>query len=467
MKVLFVASECAPFAKVGGLADVVGALPKFLKASGVDVRICLPKYRTIDLKKYKFRLIAGNISVKGEKTNIYQGFLPGSQLIVYLLENKKYFSQKDIYSNNYFDDIKRFLFFSQAVLEIFPAIKWFPNIINCHDWHAAIITSLLKLKTKNLKTKTLLTIHNLAQQGKWNAQEIFDFLNLKGNETENLKSRDRAGDFNILQQGILNADLINTVSPNYAKEILTQEYGEGMEKQLFKRKKQVFGILNGIDEEKFNPQTDSDLKLNYSLKDIKGKTQNKIYLQKKLNLRKNDQVPLLGLIGRLDPQKGIDLIIEIIPDLIKKDYQLIILGKGDPNYEKKLLELSQKYPQNISSHIKFDAALAQKIYAGSDIFLIPSKFEPCGLIQMIAMRYGTIPVARKTGGLADTIEEGKTGFLFEKYNKEALWKSIGRAVKTYQDKKEWTKLIQRAMRKDFSWKKSALKYRQLYKQLLQ
>ena len=466
MKVLFVASECAPFAKVGGLADVVGALPKSLKASGIDVRICLPKYQTIDLKKHKFELIAGSVSVKDEKINIYQGFLPESRVIVYLLENKKYFGQNDIYSDNYFDDIQRFLFFSQAALEIFPAIKWFPGIINCHDWHAAIITSLLKLKTKNPKPKTLLTIHNLAQQGKWNAKEVLDFLNLKSKKNENLKTRDRDGDFNALQQGILSADLINTVSPNYAREILTEEYGEALEGQLLKRKKQVFGVLNGIDEKKFNPRTDPDLKLNYSLQNIKGKVKNKIHLQEKLNLNKNQQVPLLGFIGRLDSQKGIDLVSEIIPDLIEKNCQLVILGKGSPDYEKKLLELSKKYPRNISSQIKFDSVLAQQIYAGADIFLMPSRFEPCGLVQMIAMRYATIPVARKTGGLADTIEEGKTGFLFGEYNTKALLAGVNKAIKTYQNKGEWLKLMRTAMKKDFSWKKSALKYRRLYRQLL-
>jgi len=463
MNILFAASECAPLAKVGGLADVVGALPRTLEDLGIDVRICLPKYQIIDLKEHKFELIAKSIVVKNEKVDIYQGFLPESQVIVYLLENEKYLSQNGIY----FDEIQRFLFFSRAILEIFPIINWSPDIIHCHDWHAAVIPLLLKAKNRKLEVKTLLTVHNLAQQGKWNAKEVLDFLNLKNEEIKTLKTRDRGEDFNILQQGILNADLINTVSPSYAREILTKEYGEGLEDWLLKRKKEVFGILNGIDEKKFNPETDPDLKLNYSFQNLERKIENKTHLQEILNLNKNYQIPLFGLIGRLDAQKGVDLIIEIIPDLIKNNCQLVILGKGNHYYERKLLELSQKYPQNISCQIKFDSGLAQKIYAGADIFLMPSRFEPCGLVQMIAMRYATLPVARKTGGLADTIEEGETGFLFEEYNVKSFLESVNKALKLYQDREEWLKLMKKAMKKDFSWQKSALEYRQLYQQLLQ
>ena len=490
MKVLFIASECAPLAKVGGLADVVGALPKALKDLGIDVRVCLPKYQAIDLKKYKFKPVAKSIVVKKEKVDIYQGFLPESlprsedsllrgRVIIYLLENEKYLSRNGIY----FDEIQRFLFFLQAILEIFPAINWFPDIIHCHDWHTAIVPLLSKacpvpprpfpkgrgwcgVKSQKSKVKILLTIHNLAQQGKWNTKEVLSFLNLKGDETKSLKIRDKGGDFNILQQGILNADLINTVSPRYAKEILTKEYGQGLEEWLLKRKKEIFGILNGIDKQRFNPETDPDLKLNYSFQNLEKKNENKIHLQRILNFKKNPQIPLFGFIGRLDSQKGIDLIIEVIPELIKKECQLVILGVGILDYEKKLLELSQKYPQNISSQIKFDSVLAQKIYAGADIFLIPSQFEPCGLVQMIAMRYGAIPIARKTGGLADTIKEGKTGFLFEEYNAKSFLQSIDRALKLYQNRKEWLRLMKKAMKKDFSWKSSSLEYLKLYKKLL-
>jgi starch synthase len=465
LKILFVASECTPIAKVGGLGDVIGSLPKALKELGVDVRICLPKYEIIDFKKYKFELIAKDIEVKNERVNIYQGFLPESEVILYLLENEKYFGQNGVYPG-FKKEIERFLFFSQAVLEIFPAINWFPDIIHCHDWHTAIVAPLLNLKPKNLKPKTLLTIHNLSNQGKWSAKKILDFLNLKGNEIENLKVRDKDGDFNILQQGILNADLLNTVSPTYAKEILTKEYGEGLEESLIKRKKELFGILNRIDKKKFNPEIDPDLKTNYSHRNLERKIENKIHLQEILNFKKNPEIPLFGFISRLTSQKGIDLIIDIVPELIKRNCQLVILGVGSPDYEKKLLELSQKYPRNISVQIKFDPILAQKIYGGADIFLMPSKFEPCGLGQMVAMCYGTIPIARKTGGLADTIEDGKTGFLFKEYKVEAFLKTIKKALNLYQNKEEWQKLTREAMKKDFSWVLSAKEYLKLYKKLL-
>ena len=481
MRVLFVASECSPFAKVGGLGDVVGSLPKALKELGVDVRICLPKYQIIDLKKYRFELISREVPVKNEKVNLYKGFLPESEVILYLLENEKYFGENGVYHNLFsFKGIQRFLFFSQAVLEIFSNFKWSPQIIHCNEWHTAILPVLAKLQVKNLKyapyrnkvsgagfkVKSLLTIHNLSNQGKWNEKEIFNFLSLKGNEMESLRIRDKDSDFNILQQGILNADLLNTVSPTYAKEILIKEYGEGLEDSLLRRKKELFGILNGIDKKKFNPETDLELKTNYSLKNLDRKIENKIHLQEILNFEKNPEIPLLAFIGRLDLQKGVDLIIEIIPELIKLGCQLLILGVGSPEYEKKLLEFSQKYPQNILAQIKFDSVLAQKIYGGADIILIPSKFEPCGLVQMIAMRYGTIPVARKTGGLVDTIEDREIGFLFKEYQGEAFLKTIKKVLNLYQAKEEWQKLIREAMKKDFSWTRSAKEYLQLYKKLL-
>ena len=470
LKVLFAASECTPIAKVGGLGDVVGSLPKALKELGVDVRICLPKYQIIDFKKHKFEQVAKNIIVKDERVNVYQGFLPNSKILVYLLENEKYFGENGVYFERSafvgsFKEIERFLFFSQAVLEILPAIDWRPDIIHCHDWHTAILPVLAKLQIRDskLEIRNLLTIHNLANQGKWGAREIFDFLELKGDEIESLKIRDKEGNFNILQQGILNADLINTVSQNYAKEILTREYGEGLEESLIKRKRKLFGILNGIDEKRFDPETDPDLKINYSYQNLERKIENKIHLQEILNFKKSPEIPLFGFIGRLTPQKGIDLIIEIIPELIKIGCQLVILGVGMADYEKKLLELSQKCPQNISAQIKFDPVLAQKIYAGADIFLLPSKFEPCGLVQMIAMRYGTIPIARKTGGLADTIENGKTGFLFEEYKTQSFLRTIEKTLNLYRDQRKWQKLMKMAMKKDFSWRKSAIEYLKLYK----
>ena len=470
LKVLFVASECTPIAKVGGLGDVIGSLPKALKKLGIDVQIVIPKYRQINLKKYPFKLIAKKLKVKKNFLNVYQGFLPESEVTLYLLENEKYFGQNGIYFERSafvgsFKEIQRFLFFSRAVLEVFQSLKWKPDIIHCHDWHTAIIPLLLKAKSWKLKTKTLLTIHNLANQGKWKAREILDFLNLRGDEVNSFKIRNRENNFNIFQQGILNADLINTVSPTYSREILTKEYGEGLEKSLLKRKKDLFGILNGIDHDRFNPKTDSDLKVNYSLSNLNKKRENKNELQKILKLPQNQKTPLFSFIGRLTSQKGIDLISQIIPDLVNFGCQLVILGVGEKKYEEELLKLAKKYPKNIAVQIKFDPVLAQKIYAGSDFFLMPSRFEPCGLGQQISQRYGTLPIARKTGGLADTIKDEKTGFLFKEYKANAFLKVIKKALKFYKNKKEWQKMQKRTMKKDFSWKKSAKKYLKLYRKL--
>jgi len=471
LKILFIASECTPIAKVGGLGDVIGSLPKALKELGLDVRIAIPKYKIIDEKNYPLRLIASEIKIGEELVNIYQVFLPGSEVLVYLLENEKYFGENGIYFEktafvSSFKEIKRFLFFSQTVLEIFENFSWQPEIIHCHDWHTATAPLLLKTKSYKLKPKVLLTIHNLANQGKLEAKEILDFLDFKGDEIENLDIRDKEGNFNILQQGILNADLLNTVSQNYAREIRTKEYGEGLEGYLLRRKKDLYGILNGIDKDRFNPETDSNIKTNYSFKNMERKIENKIDLQRILEFPENSNTPLLGIINRLTSQKGVDLIIEIIPEIVKLNCQLVILGVGNEEYEKKLLALSQKYPKNISSQIKFDPVLAQKIYAGSDIFVVPSKFEPCGLGQIISMAYGTIPIVRKTGGLADTVKDKKSGFVFKEYKSAALLDTVKKALNFYKNPKEWRKLIKVAMSKDFSWRKSAKKYLKLYQKLI-
>ncbi len=471
MKILFVASECTPIAKVGGLGDVIGALPKALAELGLDVRIAIPKYRIIDENKYHFELIASKIKVKEEFINIYQGFLPESKVVVYPLENEKYFGENGVYLAksafvDSFKEIQRFLFFSQTIPEIFKSLDWQPQIIHCQDWHTALIPLLLKTKYRIQNTKTLLTIHNLANQGKWVAGEILNFLGLRGDEAESLKIIDKEGNISIFEQGILNADILNTVSQNYAQEIKTKEFGEGLEQDLIKRQNNLFGIINGIDYERFNPETDPDIKTNYSFNSLKKKTENKIDLQKILGFSENEHLPLFGIINRLTSQKGVDLVIGIIPKLVKLNCQLVILGVGEDAYEKKLEEFSKKYPQNISTHIRFDPILAQKIYAGSDIFLMPSKFEPCGLGQMIAMRYGSIPIVRKTGGLAETVQDKKTGFVFKDYKKDALFKSLKECLDVYDDRDKWKELIENAMSQDFSWKKSAEKYSKLYKKLI-
>ena len=476
MKILFVASELTPLAKVGGLGDVVGSLPKELKKLGQDIRIAIPYYQPIKDSGFKTKLLFKGIPIKlsptGEKINLYQGEISSSKVIVYLLENKKFLSQGGIYfSKSAFCDtlgeIQRFLFFSQAVLEIFSYIDWQPDILHCHDWHTAVIPLLIKVRKE--KIKTLLTIHNLANQGIWGAKEILSFLGLKENDWPTLKEQPigpYGKDINLLQQGILNADLINTVSPTYAQEILTKEFGKNLENFLRKRKNDLYGILNGIDREYFNPQTDKEIKIRSSWQNLERKKENKIDLQETVGLPLDKEMLLLSFIGRLTFQKGVDLIYSAIDEIMREKVQLVILGKGSQKYEKLVREMADKYPFSVSAQIKFDPKLARKIYAGSDLLLMPSRFEPCGLCQLIAFRYGTLPLVRSTGGLKDTVIEGETGFTFENYDPQDFLKSFKKAVRIfYQEKEKWKKMQIRAMKADFSWSKSAQKYLELYQKL--
>ncbi|MBU1148561.1 glycogen synthase [Patescibacteria group bacterium] len=478
LKIIFASSELTPIAKVGGLGDVAGALPIALKNLGQDIRVIIPKYGVIDTKKYPAEKIINNIPVQlGDeikKINLWQSKIPGSDVIVYLIENQEFLGDGEIYFEKSamvgsFFEIKRFLFFSQAVLSIFDKLKWWPDILHCQDWHTGIIPALLKQKKKEdprfQAIDNVFTIHNLANQGKWDAKEIIDFLKV------DYLTPVTNGELNLIQLGILNADLINTVSPTYAQEILTSEHGEGMEKDLQQRKEDLFGIINGIDMNRFNPTTDPDLKVNYSTNNIEEKMANKLELQKLANFKQNTEKPLFGLVSRLTNQKGIELIGEIIEPIVKLGGQFIFLGSGSPQYEKILTEAQVKFKNDVFTTIGFDATLAQKIYAGSDLFLMPSRFEPCGLGQLIAMRYGTLPIVRATGGLKDTVIdagadlEGGMGFVFEEYNSKQLLKKAQEAVALFKDRDKWVKIMTRGMVADFSWKKSSQEYLKLYQQV--
>jgi len=448
MKVLFAASECAPIAKVGGLADVVGSLPKYLKKMGVDVSILIPFYGVVNLKKEKRKLVS-----KEEKFNLWQTFLPESRVPVFLIENNNYFKgdvyiESDASSGGSEMEAKRFLFLSAAAIEVAKILKI--DILHCHDWHTAIVATL----PKNKNIKTLLTIHNLQYQGIYPSEIVNKLL-----------GTNFSGEVNCLKEGILNADFINTVSPNYAKEILTSEYGYGLENFLKQRKNNLIGILNGIDTEEFNPKTDKNLKANYSLLDIEKKEENKIYLQKKYFKETNPNIPVLGMVSRLASQKGIDLIKEIFPLLMKENLQFILLGTGAREYEVFFEEKKKEFPQKFWTKIGFDDNLARQIYAGADIFLIPSLFEPCGLGQLIAMRYGTLPIARLVGGLKNTVTK-ETGFLFKNYNEQEFLQVIKKALRVYKNKKIWEKLQKNGMKNDFSWEKSAKEYLKIYKKLM-
>ncbi len=493
MKILFAASEANPILKVGGIADVVGSLGKEIKNSGHDLRIIIPFYQTLKNRTDLNKISSFTIRMGGnwETVEIFQTLLPGhietANIPVYLLKNDRYLSDRGVYlENQEFFHLARFLFFSKAVTEIFENIDWVPEIIHCHDWQAGTIPLFLKIKgrkrAETRKIKTLFTIHNLLTQGCWDFSSVLKFLELKGTETTSLSERSPGpyGDnFNVIQQAILNADLINTVSPSYGREIKTKTYyARGLDKIIQKRKQDIFGIINGIDTELFDPATDKCVKKNYSFKTINLKGIDKTDLQKETGLEEKSD-PLLAVVSRLDIQKGIDLIYQSIDRIIRKGAQMIFLGEGQKKYESMLQQVAKKYPKQIAVYIKFDPDLAQKIYAGADIFLMPSRFEPCGLSQLIAMRYGTIPVVRKTGGLADTVENMRfatrinpfkkrirgTGFVFEKYSPQDFMVGINRAIDTYHQKGLWQQLQKNAMKKDFSWKQSAKKYLKLYSKI--
>lgn len=469
MKILFTASECASFAKAGGLADVVGSLPKSLKKIGADVSVLIPFYGIIPLEKRELKLILKENKIlfngKEEKFNLWQTHLPESNVPLFLIEHTDYFRdgiypESDASSGGSTNEARRFLFLSLAAVEIARTMKF--DILHCHDWHTAFIPSLLK--SKGLKIKTLITIHNLAYQGIFSGEIVNDLLGTSYSQ-----------EVNCLKLGILNADFVSTVSPSYAQEILTPQYGFGLEESLQTRRKNLTGIVNGLDESHFNPKNDPLIKKGYAWENINEKSSNKIYLQKKCFKKANPEIPVLGIVSRLAEQKGIDLIMEIFPDLMKKNIQFILLGVGMTTYESFFREAARDFPEKFWIKIAFDEKLAHEIYAGADIFLMPSFFEPCGLGQQIAMKYGTVPVARATGGIKDTvtpikITEGKaegTGVLFQNYSADDFLRSIESALALYNERKDiWKQVQENGMKQDLSWNQSSKKYKSLYRKIL-
>jgi starch synthase len=477
LKILFSAAELAPIAKAGGLGDVIGALPKNLIKLGCQIKIILPFYGFIDKKKYPIKKI-GVIKIAtgngGERASLWQTFIPKTKIPVILIGHK-IFSGQSIYGSERIqlkgkytralNDIEKFSFFSHATLEAIKKINWQPDIIHCHDWHTASIPDYLKTIYKNDKffknTKTIYTIHNLANQG-IALPEIIGFSKLNP-DLPIIKADLKNGDINFMVQGILGADLVTTVSPTYAKEILTHYEGAGLDNILQKRKKDLYGILNGIDTDFFNPAKDNLIKKKYSAASLDKKMANKLALQKRLGLPQDKNIALIGFISRFVWQKGIELIT---PEFSKLNCQFVFLGAGQPKYENHLKNLAKKYPKTFNAQIAFDEKLAHLIYAGADIFLVPSRFEPCGLTQMIAMRYGAVPIVRATGGLADTVNN-KVGFKFKNFNSGALYKELEKALNLFYNKPaEWKKLQINGMKKDFSWDKSAKEYLKLYKKVL-
>lgn len=469
MKVLLVASEGTPFIKTGGLADVIGALPKALKANGVDVRVVLPYYKKIKDKNQASYV--GYAYVRIADRNEYVGVFKQTHedIDYYFIDSNRYFNRDNLYG--YGDDGERFAFFDFAVLEAIKVIDFMPDVIHLNDWQTGLIPYILKNNynyyPEYRKIKTMYSIHNIQYQGNFN-KDIMNIMFMPYNSSLEFNN-----DINYMKTAIMESDVITTVSNTYKNEVLTPQYSYGLHNVLELRKYDFFGIVNGIDVKKYDPSTDKNIYYNFSVKDYKeGKLNNKKALLNEFGLEYKD-VPVFGLVSRLVDQKGIDILMPILEDVINNtDAYFILMGSGDKVYEDFFSYMENKYPTRFKSYIGYSDPVAQKIYAGSDVFLMPSKFEPCGLGQMIAMRYGTLPLVRETGGLKDTVkaynrfEHSGTGFSFTNYDARELKDVIYLAIETYYNKKDWEMLVKNAMNEDYSWNKSAKDYINIYNMIL-
>jgi starch synthase len=476
LKILLVSAEVAPFAKVGGLADVAGALPKALRALGHDVRVVMPRYGSIDVDKYRLRPVLRELPVPLAHQPVNASLLEGrigEDVPIYFIDNPQFFGREGMYG--FWDDDARFIYFSRAALEMLRPLGFQPDVIHVNDWHTAVIPNMLaRLYAKDpfyADIATVLTIHNLAFQGVYG----YGTLHLAELEQWGLIKPGISGlddIVNLLGRGVWFADVVNTVSNRYAEEILTPEYGEKMDPLLRVFKSKLHGIINGIDYEVFNPETDASIATRYAIGSVEKKIENKRALQQEVGLPENPSVPVVGLISRLYDQKGLDLIANIMWGLMRLNLQLVVLGAGDSRYEEMFRANARDNPLKVSATIGFKPVLAQHIYAGSDIFLMPSRFEPCGLGQLISLRYGTIPIVRATGGLADTIEDWDpvrqlgNGFVFTAYDHWDLYAQVIRSLETYRQPQQWRKLQANAMATDVSWTNSATNYVGLYRTAL-
>lgn len=470
MKVLFASSEAYPFAMSGGLADVAGALPKALRKRLIGCRVVLPLYETVSEElRSKLKFVAGitvPVSWRRQYCGIFEAHIDG--VIYYLLDNQYYFKRKEFYGH--YDDAERFAFFSRAVLEILPYIDFTPDVIHCNDWQTAMVPVYKRIFYTGepyANIKTVFTIHNIQYQGKYGYELVGDVLGVPSGEQHLL---DYDGNVNLMKGAIECADKITTVSPTYSKEILEPYYSHGLDKILAARQGKLSGIVNGIDTEVYNPETDPMLFSAYSADDFSNKAVNKAELQKMLGLDVKKDVPLIGIVSRLVGHKGLDLVKFVFEELIQQDIQFVVLGSGEWEFETFFHSMSEKYKGKMALRLGFIPDLAHKIYAACDIFLMPSKSEPCGLAQMVALRYGAIPVVRETGGLKDTISDsgdGKgNGFTFTTYNAHDMKAAVERALTGYHDRQGWSILVKRAMESDNSWKRSASDYIKVYKSLL-
>ncbi len=473
MKVLYVASEALPFMASGGLGDVAGSLPQALRKRLIGCRVVMPLYDTIKQELKDKMTFITNISVPVAWRRQYCGIFQAKHegVIYYLIDNQYYFKRDTIYGH--YDDAERFTFFARAVLEILPVVDFKPDIIHCNDWQSALTpvfySAFYSKDPWYQGIKTVFTIHNIQYQGTYGLELVNDVIGLNPEDTSIVEYD---GDVNFMKGAIECANKVTTVSPSYANEILDPWYSHGLDTILRDRQWKLQGILNGIDVDNYNPETDKNIVKNYDVKTVKkGKAANKKELQAALGLPEKADTPIIGLVTRLVSHKGLDLIKGVLDELLyTTDVQIAVLGSGDWQYENFFKEMAAKYPDKVGLSLGFIPALARKIYAGADIFLMPSKSEPCGLSQMVALRYGTVPIVRETGGLRDSITDSGdgqgNGFTFKTYNAHDMLGAIRRSLDAYASREYWDSLVVRAMECDFSWGKSANEYIKMYKEIL-
>ena len=471
MKILFATSEALPFAMSGGLADVSGALPKALRRRLVGCRVVMPLYKSVSAELREKMTFIGSITVpvswRRQYCGIFEAHLDG--VIYYLIDNEYYFNRDMLYGH--YDDAERFAFFSRAVLEIIPYIDFKPDIIHCNDWQTAMVPVYLnefyKADPFYSDIKSVFTIHNIQYQGKYGMELYSDLLGLLPGR-ESLVEYD--GCVNLMKGAIQCSDKVTTVSPTYAHEILQPYYSHGLDNILKQFTYKLTGIVNGIDYDVYNPETDPMIFKNFTVDTLVDKAVNKAELQKQMGLPEKADTPVIGIVTRLVKHKGLDLVKHVFEEILQADVQFVILGSGEYEFESFFYEMAQKYPDKVGLKIGFDATLAHRIYAGADIFLMPSKSEPCGLAQMVALRYGTVPIVRETGGLNDTITDSGdgqgNGFTFKNFNAHEMQNAVWRALGGYSDKAGWDILRRRGMACNNSWNASAGAYIGLYKELV-
>lgn len=476
LKILVASSEAAPFAKTGGLADVAGSLPKALKDLGHDVRIVLPYYassKKLNLQiKEEIPVLEVPIADHKEQSSVISAML-ADKVPTYLIRQDRYYDREYLYSTpqgDYPDNAERFIFFSRSILELIKKIDFVPDIIHCNDWQTGLIPAYLKTLYAHddlyKSISTVFTVHNLGYQGKFWALDMpmtnlpWDIFNINGLEYY--------GDISFLKSGLMFSDVLSTVSKGYSREIQTSEYGLGMEGVLQYRRDDLYGILNGVDYDEWSPEKDKYLAANYAFDNLEGKKACQEDLLKEFGLKITKDVPIIGIISRLADQKGFDILAEAMPELMKMKLAMVVLGTGEQKYHDLFNSMKQEYGKKLGVMIAFDNKIAHKIEAGSDMFLMPSRYEPCGLNQIYSLKYGTIPIVRATGGLDDTIQDfdPKTsqgnGFKFKEYSASQLITTIKKAMEVYKEKEVWTKVVQNAMKEDHSWKTSAREYINLY-----